>query len=845
MAHLLSHILLLFVVVSLHFNVIAQENEPNIILPGSILYAGKHPRSWPSPSGHFEFGFYRQGSGYAAGIWLVGRPENTTVWTANRDDPPVSASSTLEFTAQGTLLLRTENGAQKIIANTSSSGSADSACMLDMGNFVLYQSRTVVWESFDFPTDTILGGQNLRSDHNLLIPSVSRSNYAGDQNLRRGHNQLISGVSRSNYAGGQNLRGGEPRSIYARGQNLRRDHNQLISSVSRSNHASGQFLLSLQTDGNLVAYVNNSAELDASDAYWSTRSTGYPFSVLNLNTRGVLTMSSESDHYGERLVANGSTTGNQTMIIYRASLDPGGIFRLYSHQLENNTISNIWKNVDDACDVNGHCGLNSYCSSKGDDFGCYCYPGFTLENTKIQSCSQNFTVDGCESRKDLLIQYNITTLENMEWAGDPYSVKHNLDKEECKKACEEECSCGGVLYSIPNCNMFRLPLKYGKRHENINTTAFIKVIIRSPSEIRPTLINESNRSLILTVGLSLGSVASLSFVMALCSFLLYRHRVRSYEKLSENTSQVLTEQFTLRSFTFNELDEATHGFDDELGRGSFGPVYKGILPGDGKSIVVKRLPKVNEGETDHIRTEMIVIGRTNHRNLVRLLGFCMEGSRKLLVYEYLSNGSLADFLFNMNGRPVWKERARIALDVAKGILYLHEECETCIIHCNLKPHNILLDDSLTAKISDFGLAKLLKPNHTRSTSGTKGTEWYSAPERQSSASVSEKVDVYSFGVILLEIICCRSNIEVEVCSADEILLSTWVYNCFVGGELNKLVEGEEEVDMRMVERFVKVGLWCIQDDPTLRPLMKNVTLMLEGTMNVLIPPSPSLPHVTT
>ncbi|XP_038997417.1 G-type lectin S-receptor-like serine/threonine-protein kinase LECRK3 [Hibiscus syriacus] len=279
------------------------------------------------------------------------------------------------------------------------------------------------------------------------------------------------------------------------------------------------------------------------------------------------------------------------------------------------------------------------------------------------------------------------------------------------------------------------------------------------------------------------------------------------------------------------LDEATHGFDDELCRGSFGAVYKGILPGDGKSIVVKRLPKVNEGVTDRIRTEMIVIGRTNHRNLVRLLGFCVEGSRKLLVYEYLSNGSLADFLFNMNGRP-W---------VAKGILYLHEECEACIIHWNLKPHNILLDDSLTAKISDFGLAKLLRPNNTRSTTGTKGTEWYSAPERQSSASVSEKVDVYSFGVILLEIICCRSNIEVQVCSADEILLSTWVYNCFVGGELNKLVEGEEEVDMRMVERFVKVGLWCIQDDPTLRPLMKNVTLMLEGTMNVPIPPSPSLP----
>ncbi|KAH1038236.1 hypothetical protein J1N35_039979 [Gossypium stocksii] len=272
------------------------------------------------------------------------------------------------------------------------------------------------------------------------------------------------------------------------------------------------------------------------------------------------------------------------------------------------------------------------------------------------------------------------------------------------------------------------------------------------------------------------------------------------------SSRVSTEQFTLRSFTFDELDEAIHGFQDELGKGSFGIVYKGILPGDGKNIVVKRLKKVNTGETDQIRTEMTVIRRTNHRNLVRLFGFCVEGSRKLLVYGYLGNGSLANFLFNMNKRPMWKERTRIALDVAKGVLYLHEECEGCIIHCNLKLHNILLDDSLTTKISDFGLAKLLKPNQTCSTPGTRGAAWYSAPEWQNSSLVSVKVDVYNFGVILLEIICCRSNIEVQVCSADEILLSTWVYNCFIGGELNKLVEGEEEVDMKMMERFVKVGL---------------------------------------
>ncbi|TYH20478.1 hypothetical protein ES288_A05G432700v1 [Gossypium darwinii] len=771
MAHLLqSDILFRFLLLSFHVIIIAQGNESNIIRPGSSLYAGKHPSSWPSSSGYFRFGFYPQGNGYAVGIWLVGRSENTTVWTANRDDPPVSSNATLEFTTQGRLLLRTEDGMEKIIiANLTRSVSVDAASMLDTGNFMLYQNRTVVWESFNFPTDTILGGQKLSGSHN-----------------------------------------------------------QLISSVSRSNHSSGPYLLRMQDDGNLVAYANNPAELDPSDAYWATMTNGWYFSVLNLNERGVLAMYSLPKFQQENVLANLSATGNGTIIIYRATLDPDGDFRLYSHQLESNTISHKWQILNDECDAKGQCGLNSYCSSRGKDTECYCYPGFTFinENTKSLGCSQNFTIDGCVARKDLVIHYNITTLDNMSWAGDPYSVKPNLEKEDCKKACQEDCFCGGVLYSDPKrCSMYRLPLKYGKRHGNITTTAFIKFILGSSISPPPETSQIDKRR-----------KPKPHFNYGL------KHRVQNYEKLLENKSSVLTEQFTLRSFTFDELDEATHGFQDELGKGSFGTVYKGILPGDGKSktIAVKRLEKVNEGETDQIRTEMTVIGRTNHRNLVRLLGFCVEGSRKLLVYEYLGNGSLANFLFNMNKRPEWKERARIALDVAKGILYLHEECEVCIIHCNLKPHNILLDDSLTAKISDFGLAKLLRPNQTCSTPRTKGTAWYSAPEWQRSGLVSVKVDVYSFGVILLEIICCRSNIKVQVCSADEILLSTWVYSCFIGGELNKLVEGEEEVDMKMVERFVKVGLWCIQDDPNLRPPMKNVILMLEGTMTLPVPPSPSL-----
>ncbi|KAK6259057.1 hypothetical protein SCA6_013531 [Theobroma cacao] len=397
MAHV-SPILLLFLLLSLQ--VIAQENETNIIKPGSSLYPRKHPSSWASSSGHFEFGFYPQGSGFSVGIWLVGKLENTVVWTANRADPPVSSNATLLFSRQGGLLLRTENRKEKLIVDVGKS--VDSASMLDTGNFVFFQNRSVVWESFDFPTDTILGGQNLSVD------------------------------------------------------------DKLISSVSRSNHSTGQYFLSMQSDGNFVAYVNNSAAADSDDSYWGTVTSGLPFNKLNLDERGRLLLRGYS---GVRILANSSRIGEKTMIIFRATLDPDGIFRIYSHQFESNTGSNVtktWQNLDNRCDVKGHCGLNSYCSGRGNDVECYCYPGFTFidVNRKFLGCSQNFTLDGCEARKDLVMHYNVTTLENMTWAGGAYVVM-DLNEEGCKKACEGDCYCGGALYSSGHCNKYSLPLKYG------------------------------------------------------------------------------------------------------------------------------------------------------------------------------------------------------------------------------------------------------------------------------------------------------------------------------------------------------------------------------------------------
>ncbi|KAJ0976533.1 hypothetical protein J5N97_012007 [Dioscorea zingiberensis] len=203
----------------------------------------------------------------------------------------------------------------------------------------------------------------------------------------------------------------------------------------------------------------------------------------------------------------------------------------------------------------------------------------------------------------------------------------------------------------------------------------------------------------------------------------------------------------------------------------------------------------------------------------------------------MSNGSLADLIFKGGqNRPDWKERLRIALDVARGIHYLHEDCATRIIHCDIKPQNILMDDNWTARISDFGLAKLLMPSQTKTFTGIRGTRGYLAPEWYKNMPITVKTDVYSFGIVLLEILCCRKNLESEL-DPDEIILSDWVYSCYLAGELEKLTL-HEDVNMVEFENAVKVGLWCIQTDPTLRPSMKNVIIMLEGYAEISPPPNP-------
>ncbi|PWA90791.1 S-locus glycoprotein domain-containing protein [Artemisia annua] len=788
MAFMLLIIVRVFFLMVTAGSLIDESVSYNISL-GSSLTPDKNP-SWFSPSGLFAFGFYRQDDGFQVGISLTSKPNITVVWTANRDDPPLSSNSSIELTVDGWLLLHTTDGEKNI---TTQMSSATSGSMFDSGNFVLYNQSIVVWESFANPCDTILGGQKLED--------------------------------------------------------------RLVSSVSDSHHSSGRFELIMQYDGNLVAYPKSSLK-GVDDSYWSSNTF---FGVtLNLSRNGSLYVAGHGTLHSIFSSRTSLRLSNNKTVVYRATLNPHGNFILYSHIFTTLSSSltgmkNEWAALQDVCSAKGVCGINSYCSITAGNPECQCFPGFLFFNStvdgKFLGCYRNFTDEEACSRREVKLFYNITVVDNIELGIYPYSVM-NISKKACSKSCLDDCNCWVAVYANGMCKMLKVPIIYAVHSKSNLITVFIKtssLIYQAKDPKTPLLASTETisvvverKKLVAILAITLAFLAILCTVLALYSFFFYRMHAHRYRTMSENADYgLISDHFTLRSFTFDELLKVTNGFMEPVSRSSIGEVYKGFISDGKKAVAVKKLHRMFEGEGG-FRAEITAIAQTHHRNLVRLLGFCIHGATKLLVYEFMSNGSLADLLCNSETQPGWKERVRVALDVAKGILYLHEECETRIIHCNVKPHNILFDESWTAKISDFGVSKLLRPNLSGTLTGVRGTRGYQAPEWQKNTLISTKVDIYSFGVLLLEILCCTSDIEIDVSSDEKILLFTWVYNCFVTKKLNRLIgDLDEEVDINMCEKMVKVGLLCIQDDPDARPSIKDVILMLEGTTDIPTPPSPT------
>nr|XP_027074513.1 G-type lectin S-receptor-like serine/threonine-protein kinase LECRK3 [Coffea arabica] len=754
---------------------LAQQSHLNISLGSSLTPTG-NSSSWSSHSGLFAFGFYQQGNGYAVGIYLAGIPGKTVIWTANRLSPVFPSNVSLVLSSDGRLILQHTQGQDIVIADPSESIS--SASMLDSGNFVLYNSdKKIVWQSFEHPTNTLLPGQQLATGH------------------------------------------------------------ELYSSASETDDSMGIFRIKMQDDGNLVQYPVRKPG-SPGYAYYASNTFGNGV-TLNLDGDGHLYLINSSLTILSNLTKGGYPQDGR---VYMAKIDVDGIFRLYSYSSNQGNRSILWESVEDKCAPKGLCGPNGFCTMMDNVAECRCPPGFDFVNPGNWSsgCERNFTTESCKSNSITNVKYEIRSLANTVWEDNTFATMETSTQEDCEKQCLDDCNCEAAFYKDGECRKQRLPLTYGKRTSDSNV-ALVKVgtlVSISESVIPsspPKSIKKEIRVDILVIGISLAVFGVMISVTA--GVYVHRNQVRAYKKITQSGNVEFVEDAAPKAFTFAELEVATNDFREELGRGAFGAVYKGVLPNSGKVVAVKKLEKVLvEGEKE-FQNEIRVIGRTHHRNLIQLLGYCLDGNKRLLVYKYMSNGSLADILFKPENHPWWDERIRIASDVARGILYLHEECETQIIHCDIKPQNILMDDSRCAKISDFGLAKPLDHDRTRTYTAVRGTRGYVAPEWHRNLPVTVKADVYSYGIVLLEIICCRKNVDSRF-PEEQSILEVWAYDCFMDGELHKLVGEEEAVDMTKLERMIRIALWCIQNEPTLRPSMKKVVLMLEGTVDVPVPPSP-------
>ncbi|RDX81253.1 Cold-responsive protein kinase 1, partial [Mucuna pruriens] len=335
----------------------------------------------------------------------------------------------------------------------------------------------------------------------------------------------------------------------------------------------------------------------------------------------------------------------------------------------------------------------------------------------------------------------------------------------------------------------------------------------------------------------IGCVPILHPPVMTCFPFLFGKKVRFVAKHDPDIDEELSGIQNVRIYTYKDLKVATDNFSpaNKIGQGGFGSVYKGLLK-DGKVAAIKVLSAESSQGVKEFMTEINVISEIEHENLVKLYGCCVEGSQRILVYNYLENNSLAQTLLGSGHSNIyfdWKARSRICIGVARGLAYLHEEVRPHIVHRDIKASNILLDENLTPMISDFGLAKLIPSYMTHVSTRVAGTIGYLAPEYAIRGQLTRKADIYSFGVLLVEIVSGRCHTNTRLPMGEQYLLeTTWEH--YQQRELVGLVDISlnGHFDAEEACKFLKIGLLCTQNTSKLRPSMSSVVKMLTGEMDV-------------
>ncbi|KAK4391172.1 G-type lectin S-receptor-like serine/threonine-protein kinase [Sesamum angolense] len=746
------------------------------ISPGSTLYASNPEQSWNSPNNSFSLSFIQESENTYFAAIIY---NGIPIWKAGGDPGgAVDSSAALRFLPDGNLqLVAGSTGSLVWQSNTSGLG-ITSASLEDSGNFILKNGSFPIWTTFDNPTDTILPGQNFTVDHVLRCGLYSfRLLRSGEIALRWNDSILYYTSSGINTTGSLNL-----------------------TSPSLGMQPVGIFSLS---DPLLSTPV-----IMARDIY-----------------------------YGE--------VSDNTLRFVK--LDCDGNMRIYSSAVSSGRGSEVvtWTAVSDQCQVFGYCGKFGVC--RYDEFNvnptCSC-PSENFDpidpRDGRKGCKRKVEIQDCQTT---MLSLNNTLFLTFQPEIDSDLFTANI--RACLSLCLADTSCvasASLADGTGVCYMKRSAFVSGYQSPTLTSTSYVKVC--EPAAPNPPLSSSRNdkKSASLKIAVVvLGS--SLALVILVVGLLwLYLRSKPKYESLLPHYSVSDYASGVPVQFSYKELQRETKGFKEKLGEGGFGCVYKGTL--SNKMVVaVKQLEGIGQGEKQ-FRMEVATISSTHHLNLVRLVGFCSEGRHRLLVYEFMKNGSLDSFLFTSKDKKVlnWARRYSIALGTARGIMYLHEECRDCILHCDIKPENILLDENYNARISDFGLAKLLNLNDHkhRSLITVRGTRGYLAPEWAANLPITSKADVYSYGMVLLELVSGKRNFEVSP-ETNHKKFSLWAYEEFEKGNVEGVLDKqlmESDIDMVQAMRVIKVSFWCIQERPSFRPTMGKVVQMLEGIADIHKPPPP-------
>ncbi|KAJ4878513.1 G-type lectin S-receptor-like serine/threonine-protein kinase [Raphanus sativus] len=753
------------------------------ITPTSPLSIGQ---TLSSSNGIYELGFFspNNSQNQYLGIWLKDPVPRVVVWVANREKPVVTDSTAnLTISTNGSLILY--NGKHGVVWSTGETfaSNGSSAELTDDGNLMVIEnvSRRTIWQSIDHLGDTMLPFSTLT----------------------------------------YNLTTGEKR--------------VLTSWRSYTDPSPGDFV------GEVTPQVPPQVlTMRGSKTYWrsgpwaKTRFTGIPVMDASLTSP----FSLQQD-------ANGSVSFSyfdKNSKPPRITITSEGSLKIFHH---NGT---DWE-VDyeaplaNSCDFYDVCGPFGLCVMSPSP-KCKCFKGFVPKS--IEEWRRGNWTDGCVRRTELDCQGNSTgkeadvfhPLANIK-PPEFYKFSSTLDAEDCHQTCLQNCSCLAFAYiNGIGCLVWNQDLVDAVQFSVGGETLSIRL---AHSEFD----GNKHKKKIVATSVSLTVVVILGFA----AFGFWRYKVKHNAHISKDAwswSSDLKSQDVpgLDFFDMNTIQTATNNFSpsNKLGQGGFGSVYKGKLQ-DGKEIAVKRLSSSSGQGKEEFMNEIVLISKLQHRNLVRVLGCCIEGEEKLLVYEFMVNKSLNTFIFDSRKRLEidWPKRFDIIQGIARGLLYLHRDSCLRVIHRDLKVSNILLDDKMNPKISDFGLARLYQgTEYQDNTLRVVGTLGYMSPEYAWTGMFSEKSDIYSFGVMLLEIISGERISRFSYGEEGKTLFAyAWESWCENGGIDLLDQDVADSCNPSEVGRCVQIGLICVQHQPAGRPNTLALLSMLTTTSDLPLPTQPT------